>query len=57
MVGYISTKIANLCCEHDSVCSEPYLMAEIMTVLQLPPSESFKSRVNLLFLYGTWPLF
>ena len=30
-----------------------HLMLAIMTVLQLPPSESFNSRVSLLLRYGT----
>ena len=34
-----------------------HLTAAIMMVRQLPPSESFKSRVNLLSRYGIWPLY
>ena len=34
-----------------------HLTAAIMMVRQLPPSESFNSRVNLLSRYGMWPLY
>ena len=42
-----------MCMSHDDHMLV-YLILAIMTVLQLPPSESFRSRVSLLFRYGTW---